>query len=65
MARDAGTAARRGRLSTPHGEVDTPIFMPVGTQATVKAVTPAQLRRSVPRSSWAIPTIWPCGPGPN
>ena len=29
---------RRGRLSTPHGEVETPVFMPVGTQATVKAV---------------------------
>ena len=35
---DAGTGARRGRLHTPHGTVETPVFMPVGTQATVKAV---------------------------
>jgi queuine tRNA-ribosyltransferase len=36
-------AARRGRLHTPHGVVETPIFMPVGTQATVKGLTPQQL----------------------
>jgi queuine tRNA-ribosyltransferase len=36
--------ARRGRLHTPHGVVDTPIFMPVGTAATVKGLTPAQVR---------------------
>src|SRR3954454_2668294 len=30
--------ARRGRLHTPHGTVETPVFMPVGTQATVKTV---------------------------
>src|SRR5438105_3221180 len=36
-------AARRGRLHTPHGTVDTPVFMPVGTQATVKGLTPRQL----------------------
>ncbi|MEO0795526.1 MAG: tRNA guanosine(34) transglycosylase Tgt [Verrucomicrobiota bacterium] len=34
---------RRGRLLTRHGTVETPIFMPVGTQATVKALTPAHL----------------------
>jgi queuine tRNA-ribosyltransferase len=36
-------AARRGRLTTPHGVVDTPVFMPVGTQATVKGLTPEDL----------------------
>src|SRR5262249_29921984 len=36
-------AARRGRLHTPHGTVETPMFMPVGTQATVKGLTPAQI----------------------
>src|SRR5207244_6671138 len=36
-------AARRGRLTTAHGVVDTPVFMPVGTQATVKALTPEDL----------------------
>jgi queuine tRNA-ribosyltransferase len=37
-------AARRGCLQTPHGVVQTPVFMPVGTQATVKGLTPDQLR---------------------
>ena len=41
---DPVTAARRGRLTTRHGVVETPVFMPVGTQGTVKAVTPAHLR---------------------
>jgi queuine tRNA-ribosyltransferase len=41
---DVASAARRGRLRTRHGVVETPIFMPVGTQGTVKAVTPAHLR---------------------
>jgi len=36
-------AARRGRLRTGHGDVDTPVFMPVGTQATVKSLTAAQV----------------------
>jgi queuine tRNA-ribosyltransferase len=35
--------ARAGKFQTPHGEILTPVFAPVGTQATVKAVTPAQL----------------------
>lgn len=38
------TGARAGRLHTPHGTFDTPIFMPVGTQATVKAVSPDELK---------------------
>ncbi len=37
-------AARAGRLHTPHGAVDTPAFMPVGTLATVKALDPTDLR---------------------
>ncbi len=37
-------AARRGRLSLPHGDIETPAFMPVGTYGTVKAVLPDQLR---------------------
>jgi queuine tRNA-ribosyltransferase len=35
--------ARAGRFNTPHGDLETPLFAPVGTQATVKAITPAQL----------------------
>lgn len=37
-------AARAGLYHTPHGDISTPIFAPVGTQATVKSVTPAQLQ---------------------
>jgi queuine tRNA-ribosyltransferase len=41
---DPSTKARRGRLNTPHGVVDTPVFMSVGTQGSVKAVDPRELR---------------------
>jgi len=44
IAEDPATGARAGELRTPHGVVRTPAFMPVGTQGTVKCVTPAQLR---------------------
>lgn len=44
LATDSATAARRGRLRTRHGTVETPIFMPVGTQGTVKAITPVHLQ---------------------
>ena len=40
---DPKTRARRGRLHTPHGTVETPVFMPVGTAATVKAMRPEQV----------------------
>ena len=43
IAKDPKTAARRGCLHTPHGDIQTPIFMPVGTQATVKGVTNREL----------------------
>jgi queuine tRNA-ribosyltransferase len=42
-ARDPACAARTGRLTLPHGEVETPIFMPVGTQASVKALSQEDL----------------------
>lgn len=42
-----GTSARAGTISTPHGEIETPIFMPVGTQGTVKAVTQKSLREDI------------------
>ena len=41
------TGARRGILHTPHGDIQTPVFMPVGTQATVKSVTPEELKEEV------------------
>ena len=40
---DPHTSARRGRLWTAHGPVETPVFMPGGTQGTVKAMTPAEV----------------------
>src|SRR3954453_3337767 len=43
IGEDAGSRARLGRFTTPHGDVDTPAFMPVGTQGTVKGVDPGRL----------------------
>ncbi|MCC7203167.1 MAG: tRNA guanosine(34) transglycosylase Tgt [Nitrospirae bacterium] len=45
-AEDSGTNARVGRLTTPHGIIDTPAFMPVGTAGTVKGMTPEEVRAS-------------------
>ena len=44
---DKKTGARRGIVHTPHGDIQTPVFMPVGTQATVKAMTPEELKNAV------------------
>ncbi|HMM70365.1 MAG TPA: tRNA guanosine(34) transglycosylase Tgt [Gudongella oleilytica] len=38
------TKARLGRIVTPHGEIETPVFMPVGTRATVKTMTPEEVK---------------------
>ena len=43
LRKDSGTAARLGRLATAHGVVETPAFLPVGTQGSVKAVSPREL----------------------
>lgn len=43
LKKDPDTSARRGVLETPHGVIETPIFMPVGTHAAMKAMTPAQV----------------------
>ncbi len=43
LTTDSQTSARRGRLTLPHGTVETPIFMPVGTQGTVKTLHPDDL----------------------
>lgn len=43
LGRDPASQARRGVLHTAHGDVQTPVFMPVGTCATVKAMSPAEL----------------------
>src|SRR6266849_11194624 len=44
LKQDAHTRARLGRVTTPHGIVDTPVFMSVGTQGSVKALDPRELR---------------------
>ena len=45
--KDKNTGARRGVIHTPHGDIQTPVFMPVGTQATVKSMTPEELKEEV------------------
>ena len=44
---DKNSGARRGIVHTPHGDIQTPIFMPVGTLATVKAMSPEELKDEV------------------
>jgi queuine tRNA-ribosyltransferase len=44
LRKDASSKARCGRLTTGHGVIETPAFMPVGTQGSVKAVSPRELR---------------------
>lgn len=44
IKKDSKTKARRGIIHTPHGDIQTPVFMPVGTQATVKAMRPEQVK---------------------
>jgi len=44
LKKDGTSGARLGRMVTPHGEVATPVFMPVGTQGSVKGLTPEQVR---------------------
>lgn len=45
VKKDKSSHARVGKLYTPHGAIDTPVFMPVGTQGTVKTFTPDELDR--------------------
>src|SRR5512137_1521601 len=44
LKKDVLTGARLGKISTPHGEVNTPVFMPVATQGTVKSLIPETVR---------------------
>jgi len=56
-------AARRGRIETPHGVIDTPVFMPVGTRASVKSLTTDQLKRL--GSNHSAPSTQHPAPGPQ
>ena len=44
---DKNSGARRGIIHTPHGDIQTPVFMPVGTQATIKSMTPDELKEEI------------------
>lgn len=46
LKKDKSLNARLGKILTPHGEVNTPVFMPAGTQATVKALVPERIKES-------------------
>ena len=57
-AKDKGSIARAGVVKTDHGEIKTPIFMPVGTQATVKAVPQEVVEEEV--QAQIIPIVEVC-----
>ena len=46
IKQDSETGARAGIFHTPHGDIETPVYMPVGTQATVKGVYPRDLKEA-------------------
>ena len=46
IKQDSETGARAGIFLTPHGDIETPVYMPVGTQATVKGVYPRDLKEA-------------------
>ncbi len=46
LYQDSGSAARGGLLATAHGNIETPVFMPVGTAGAVKGITPRQLKET-------------------
>ena len=47
LHKDKNSKARAGKITTDHGVIETPIFMPVGTQGTVKAVTQRTLEEDI------------------
>ena len=72
IAEDPTTHARAGVLHTPHGDIETPIFMPVGTKANVKGIPTETVKqlgaqivlaRSAPRWSCPTPTTSMCARG--
>jgi hypothetical protein len=46
IQKDSKSKARLGKITTPHGEIMTPAFTPVGTKATVKSLTPEELKEA-------------------
>src|SRR3954449_6267422 len=60
---DVSSSARLGRFTTPHGDVDTPAFMPVGTQGAVKGVDPGRLGETGAQMLLANTSHLALGPG--
>ena len=61
IAEDPTTHARAGVLHTPHGDIETPIFMPVGTKANVKGI-PTETVKQLGAQIVPIPITCPCAP---
>lgn len=59
IKKEKHTGARLGEIITPHGTFPTPMFMPVGTQATVKTMSPEELKEMGSGIIYPIPII--CG----
>ena len=57
--------ARRGKITTPHGEIQTPIFMPVGTRGTVKTITQEHIANVNAQIILETPIIFIFAPGMN
>ena len=56
---------RAGIIRTPHGDIRTPAFIPVGTKATVKSVLPESMGELGARRSWPTPTTCTCSRAPT
>jgi queuine tRNA-ribosyltransferase len=65
LREDGDTWARRGRIATGHGVIETPVFMPVGTQATVKTLLPSEVRATGARIILANTYHLMLRPGPD
>ena len=57
QARDPASRARAGLITTAHGTVETPVFMPVGTRGSIKSLTPGEVRDHGARGD----TLWSHG----
>ena len=55
---DKDTSARQGTLTTNHSEIQTPVFMPIGTQGAVKTIDPEVLTHWIHKSYLGIPIIY-------
>ena len=60
-----GRLGRAGVIRTPHGDIHTPAFIAVGTQATVKAVLPETMKELAHKLFWPTPIICICSQAPT